>query len=207
MSVTVSVKVIRDTGGRGLAALQRRLRSGAARVLVGVPEGAGNEENGISLAQVAAINEFGGTIKTHERASRELKFSEHAFRNKEGFDSYRFAKKDSKRFILGRAKAYTQESFTIPERPFLRGGIRRNLPRLGRLSGRLLGQVARGATTMHGALETLGIDAAGAVKRYIVSGSFEPNAKSTIKKKGSSRPLIDDGQLRQSITSVVEGTR
>lgn len=203
--MSASVRIIKDTKGAGLDALLKRLGKGEHRVLVGVPAGAGNEENGISLAQVAAINEFGGTIKTHERASRELRFSEHAFRNKEGFDSYRFAKRGAKRFIVGRARAYTQEGYKIPARPFLRGGIRSNLPRFSRLSARLLRNVAQGAQTLRGALELVGHDAAGAVKRYITSGAIEANAPSTIKKKGSSQPLVDDAQLRQSITSVVEG--
>src|SRR3970040_344866 len=54
-----NVRVIRDTNGAGLAALAKRLRAGEHRVLVGVPRGAGAEENGTSLAQVAARTEFG----------------------------------------------------------------------------------------------------------------------------------------------------
>lgn len=205
MSSSATVRVIRDTNGAGLAALANRLKNGEHRVLVGVPQGAGHEENGTSLAQVAAIVEFGGTVKTHQRAERTLRFSEHAFRNKDGFDSYRFAKKSAKTVILGRAKAYTQEGFTIPARPFLRGGIRQNMDKISRLGRRALVEIGRGARSLHSGLELMGVFATGAVKRYMVTGDFAPNAPSTIRKKGSSRPTIDEGQLRSSITHIVEG--
>lgn len=204
---TGNVRVIRDTKGAGLDALMRRLGRGEHRVLVGVPAGAGNEENGTSLAQVAAVVEFGGTVKQHARAARTLRFSESAFRNKDGFDSYRFAKRGAKRVILGHARAYTQEAFTIPARPFLRGGILKNLDKIGRIGRSALVEIARAQRSLRSGLELMGVFASGAVKRYMVTGDFEPNAPSTIKKKGSSKPTIDDAQLRQSITSVVEGGR
>jgi len=149
------VKVIKDTGGDGLRALAERLRRGEHRVLVGVPRGAGAEENGASLAQVAAWTEFG--------------------------------------------------TATSPERPFLRGGVREALPQVRRLAASDLSGVARGTMTMNTALERTGVIAAGEVKRYMVGSNFAPNAPSTIVAKGSSQPTVDDAQLRQAITSVVEG--
>jgi hypothetical protein len=41
------------------------------------------------------------------------------------------------------------------------------------------------------------------VKKTIRDGSYEPNAPSTIKRKGSSRPLIDTGAMLNAVTSVV----
>ena len=41
------------------------------------------------------------------------------------------------------------------------------------------------------------------MKNTFTTGSFTPNKPATIKRKGSSRPLIDTGHLRQSITSKV----
>lgn len=58
MGSSVNVKVIKDTGGAGLAALQRRLRASVSRVLVGVPAGP-VEADGTSMALVAATVEFG----------------------------------------------------------------------------------------------------------------------------------------------------
>ena len=36
-------------------------------------------------------------------------------------------------------------------------------------------------------------------------GSWKPNAETTIERKGSSTPLIDDGTLRKAVTSRVNG--
>lgn len=54
-------------------------------------------------------------------------------------------------------------------------------------------------------LEKAGMFAAGKVKKFFTDpdNSWAPNAESTIKAKGSARPLIDTGALRQSITYVV----
>jgi hypothetical protein len=58
MGSSVSVKVIKDTKGAGVAALQRRLRASVQRVLIGVPAGP-TEPDGASMALVAATVEFG----------------------------------------------------------------------------------------------------------------------------------------------------
>lgn len=150
-----NVRIIKDTGGAGLDALAKRLRAGVNRVLVGVPKGAGEEENGVTVAQVAAWTEFG--------TSR------------------------------------------APERPFLRGGIREALPAVRRSAAVDIRDVARGTKTMEAALDRAGIIGAGSVKRYMTGPHFVPNAPSTIKAKGSSQPTIDEAQLRQAITSVLEG--
>ena len=42
-----------------------------------------------------------------------------------------------------------------------------------------------------------------AVVRKINKGPFTPNAPATVKRKGSSQPLIDTGNLRKSITFVI----
>lgn len=152
---SANVRIIQDTRGAGLEALSKRLRAGEHRVLVGVPRGAGAEENGASLALVAATVEFG---------------------------------KENQ-----------------PERPFLRGGVRESLPTVRRAAARDLASVAEGHKTMDAALEMSGVIAVGAVKAYMNGPHFAPNAPSTIKKKGSSQPTIEDAQLRQSLTSVVEG--
>jgi hypothetical protein len=58
MGTSVSVKVIKDTKGAGVAALQRRLQSSVQRVLIGVPAGK-TDSDGNSLVEVAAWTEFG----------------------------------------------------------------------------------------------------------------------------------------------------
>jgi hypothetical protein len=57
---------------------------------------------------------------------------------------------------------------------------------------------------MRTSLQRLGIEAQGDVQMSIVSGGWAPNSPVTVKMKGSSRPLIDTGAMRQSVTYVVE---
>ena len=45
---------------------------------------------------------------------------------------------------------------------------------------------------------------AGYMQDNLTNGNWKPNAPLTIELKGSSHPLIDTGQMRQSITYVVE---
>lgn len=88
----------------------------------------------------------------------------------------------------------------IPERSFLRAGLRKYLPEFARVARLGMTAVVRGAIGEGIALGQLGAVAAGWVKRYIAEGSFAPNVPRTIARKGSDRPLIDTGSLRQSIT-------
>ncbi len=93
----------------------------------------------------------------------------------------------------------------IPERSFLRAGLREFLPEARRLNRGLLAAVARGTMSEDRALGLLGSAAAGAVKTKMQRGPFVPNAPSTIRQKKSDRPLFDHGQLYQSITWVIGG--
>lgn len=54
------------------------------------------------------------------------------------------------------------------------------------------------------ALDALGVAIKGLVQTEIVDGGFTENAPSTIKKKGSDKPLIDTGTMRQSVNYVVK---
>lgn len=87
----------------------------------------------------------------------------------------------------------------IPERPFLRSTIQANKAKYVQLNRRNLVAVLNGKMTMEQALGQLGVVATGDVQAGIVAGGFAPLKAATIKRKGSSKPLIDTGQLRQSI--------
>lgn len=54
-------------------------------------------------------------------------------------------------------------------------------------------------------LEKLGVIAVGKVQQYMQDLSSPENSPETIKRKGSSNPLVDTGQLIQSITYEVHG--
>lgn len=87
----------------------------------------------------------------------------------------------------------------IPERPFLRVSVQRNRQKYIRLNRINLVKMLRGKATVDQALGQLGEMAKGDVQTEIRSGDFAPLKEATIKRKGSSRPLIDTGQMVQSI--------
>ena len=91
----------------------------------------------------------------------------------------------------------------MPQRSFLRSAYDENLP----VIDKMIQRVANGAIFGFGtnaALNQLGNVVQGMIQRKIVDGPFKPNAPATIKRKKSSRPLIDTGHLRQSIRYVIE---
>ncbi len=105
---------------------------------------------------------------------------------------------------FGRPK--TGKSPTIPMRSFLRMPILAKSPRILKETAEqsALKNLAKG--NIRGLLRTLGI----ACERVILDafdskgfGTWAANAPSTIRRKGSNRPLIDIGFLRKSITSQV----
>lgn len=93
----------------------------------------------------------------------------------------------------------------IPPRPFItiamfknRGEIRANLRKIA------AAQVKAG-TPISGQLPKLGAYGAGKIQDQIANNTPPPNAASTVKRKGSSRTLIDTGRMRQSVTWAIDG--
>lgn len=87
----------------------------------------------------------------------------------------------------------------IPARPFMQQTRQCNEKRMMGLSRRLLKALSNGSTTAMDAIKKLGASYEGAMKRIFIEGSFAPDAPATVRRKKSSRPLIDTGLLRQSI--------
>lgn len=90
----------------------------------------------------------------------------------------------------------------IPARPFMRETIEQT-DNWAAESAKVHNAVIDGKDPYEVA-ELLGQKAASDVQDTIYDGDFVPNSPATIKKKGSSKPLIDTGQLVGSITYVVE---
>jgi hypothetical protein len=86
-----------------------------------------------------------------------------------------------------------------PPRPFLRQSVDNNVSQIKAMCSIQLQAIARGEKNAREALETLGVLQKGFVQDEIRNGDFTPNAPSTIRKKGSSKPLIDSGHMRQSV--------
>ena len=85
----------------------------------------------------------------------------------------------------------------IPPRPFMRtfaakGEVKQVAAKLG--------QKVNQGIDVTAILTTLGAWYAQAQKDHVIHSSWTPNAPSTIRKKGSAKPLIDTGQMVNAIT-------
>lgn len=92
----------------------------------------------------------------------------------------------------------------IPERPFLVVGVESALPAVTKIMRDGAKAALTGRNTANQTLNTVGLVAQGAVQKKIVDGPFVPNTPETIRRKGSDRPLIDTGALRQAASYVIE---
>lgn len=90
----------------------------------------------------------------------------------------------------------------IPERSFLRSTTDEQRVNLERLKEKVYTDILYGIRTPKEALSVVGEFLTGKVKRKIQTLKVPQNAPSTIKNKGSSNPLIDTGQMVQSIQHV-----
>lgn len=88
----------------------------------------------------------------------------------------------------------------IPQRSFIRAGVDTQLAEIQRVQRALAGQTIRGATTLDVALDRLGAKVAALLQNRIAAGIDPPNSPATIARKGSSKPLVDTGQLKAAIT-------
>ena len=87
----------------------------------------------------------------------------------------------------------------IPERSFMRSTLSEESKNLNKLSGIKIAECLRGDISAHDAYAVVGDYLQGKIVDKIDSGEFEENNPETIKRKGSSKPLIDEGELRASI--------
>ncbi len=88
---------------------------------------------------------------------------------------------------------------STPERPILRPVVDGNRLEYRKLVRRLWDKVCALEITIEGALVVLGSRIESDVKRWITDGPHLPNSPATIARKGSSRPLIDTGVMRDQV--------
>lgn len=95
----------------------------------------------------------------------------------------------------------------LRKRPFLRPSIKQQQREIFVLAEKLAGLMYDGRMGAKRALDILGLKVSTGVKNYIREGKVRPKLKkSTIAAKGSDVPLLDTGQLINSITwKVVTG--
>lgn len=91
----------------------------------------------------------------------------------------------------------------IPERSFIRSTLVNKKNEIINLQSNLLSNISSGKMSTSQALGLLGEFLAGEIKTKIVALKSPPNKPTTIKAKGRSNPLVDTGQLLNSITYEV----
>lgn len=100
----------------------------------------------------------------------------------------------------------------IPSRPFFRNAISQN-DGWKDLASKAMSAVVEGRIELNQALNQMGFKMAADVKDSITDGSYEPLKQSTLAARQSrkrtqgvaSKPLIDTGQMLQSVTYAVNG--
>ena len=92
----------------------------------------------------------------------------------------------------------------IPARPFLIPTIQNNADKYTNLMAQGFRNALQDKEKAAEVYEKIGLVASSDVKDYIVSGQFVPLKQSTIDRKGSSKPLISTGELRNSISYEVK---
>jgi len=92
----------------------------------------------------------------------------------------------------------------IPERSFLRGTFDAKNREWQKFAEKLLKAIAAGRIDADQALGLLGERAVADVRKTIRNGIAPPLKAATVRRKGSSKPLIDTGRLLQSISWSIE---
>lgn len=93
----------------------------------------------------------------------------------------------------------------IPARPFLEDGIRQNIGKIKKAFKEEAQKVMNGGSANW---EKVGTMAVGAITELVRGDYYKqrvPNAKSTIRWKGSDTPLIDGANMIQSLNFIING--
>jgi HK97 gp10 family phage protein len=92
---------------------------------------------------------------------------------------------------------------TIPSRPFMAQTFDQNISQTRNFIAQEYGKVLDRKQSISQGLYKIGIFYQSKTQDQMVKGNFAPNKAATVRAKGSSRPLIDTGRLRQSINFEV----
>ena len=90
-----------------------------------------------------------------------------------------------------------------PSRPLLRKSVDENEEKINHFLQSKKADLLQGKSAEQ-VLKEIGIFQKDLIQEKITEGSFTPNAASTVRKKGSNKPLIDTGRMRQSVNYVIK---
>lgn len=96
------------------------------------------------------------------------------------------------------------EYITIPERAFLRNGFDTNKDSVMKDAEQILPSVLAGSLATDEFLKMIGIILSSDIKDYAQQLDSPPLHPFTVKQKGSTNPLVDTGDMIESITYEVE---
>jgi hypothetical protein len=180
------------TGGDKLEAKLREIADKAGKantVRVGFLENA-TYPNGLHVAQVAATNEYGGTITVPEH---DTTVNRKINKNGEFAKGGQFVKESEANFqTVHHVDEYT---VTIPARPFFRGMIQEHKGEWGSDLGKIIKAADYDSTVALGRLGQLVKDQ---LQESIREFSDPANAPSTVRKKGFDHPLIESSNMLNS---------
>lgn len=109
------------------------------------------------------------------------------------------AKYENGKYVASVAKTQEYGTLKIPARPFFRNAIQKNQAKwFNFFKSQFLANQDLELT-----LNQAGEIARGDIVNSIMQTNTPPNAESTIKAKGSSKPLVDTGFMRSSVTFKV----
>jgi hypothetical protein len=91
----------------------------------------------------------------------------------------------------------------IPPRPFMSTSFDENLVRINKIVASQIIRIEEGRRKSDFALDVIGLSIVDMIQAKITQIMTPPNSPTTIAIKGSSKPLIDFGQMRQSVRHVV----
>ena len=107
-------------------------------------------------------------------------------------------------FQIGMIHEFEKKKKNIPRRSFIRVPIENNIKEITKLIENNHKLVSENAMSAKVALDRIGIKAQNTIKESFRNNDWKANSRATVKRKGSSRPLIDTGQLIGSISFIVE---
>jgi hypothetical protein len=91
----------------------------------------------------------------------------------------------------------------IPERSFIRNTVDLKAAEIQKTMEKQVALISVGKVTTEGVLRRLGLFVKGLIQERMAQGIAPGLKRATIERKGSSKPLIDTGQLRSSIAYEV----
>lgn len=181
-------------------------------IKVGVFAGKEHPNGEIDMASLAAIHEYGTTIKPKGKYLAIPSHKKSKGKSPREFSDLFFIPTDGGNGLLAKEVGKDKidvyfvlvKQVVIPERAFIRGGFDENIERITEKIKNMLPDVLDAGINVDVFLNAIGQDFATHIKLYMRNLSSPPNSTLTSSNKGSSNPLIDTGRLRDAITHRVE---